>query len=147
MELTVLCMIWWCDACEILNGHRPGKWWSRLSCAYLCCMTSIKYLGLARTVYTHRIWPMYGDFPAKNTVCTPYIPIHVWFWPTLQTSNGWLIGHKKTEQVMMERVQCCYSAGSVSMPAAQQWQCITAKNLGGRGVVCHSSGSAWLPKI
>ena len=26
---------------------------------------------------------MYGDFPAKNTVCTPYIPIHLWFWPTL----------------------------------------------------------------
>jgi hypothetical protein len=26
---------------------------------------------------------MYGDFPAKNTVCTPYIPINVWFWPTL----------------------------------------------------------------
>ena len=22
--------------------------------------------------------------PAKNTVCTPYIPINVWFWPTLQ---------------------------------------------------------------
>jgi hypothetical protein len=26
---------------------------------------------------------MYGDFPAKNTVYTPYIPINVWFWPTL----------------------------------------------------------------
>jgi hypothetical protein len=25
---------------------------------------------------------MYGDFPAKNTVYTPYIPINVWFWPT-----------------------------------------------------------------
>ena len=28
---------------------------------------------------------MYGDFPAKNNVCTPYIPIDVWFWPTLIT--------------------------------------------------------------
>jgi len=28
------------------------------------------YLGLARTVYIHRI---FGDFPAKNTVYTPYI--------------------------------------------------------------------------
>ena len=26
---------------------------------------------------------MYGNFPAKNTVSTPYIPINVWFWPTL----------------------------------------------------------------
>jgi hypothetical protein len=26
---------------------------------------------------------MYGDFPAKNTVCTPYIRINIWFWPTL----------------------------------------------------------------
>jgi len=25
---------------------------------------------------------VHGDFPAKNTVCTPYIPINVWFWPT-----------------------------------------------------------------
>jgi len=41
----------------------------------------------------HKGWPepyictvydrMYGDFPAKNTVCTPYIPTNVWFWPTL----------------------------------------------------------------
>jgi len=28
------------------------------------------YVGLARTVYIHRI---FGDFQAKNTVCTPYI--------------------------------------------------------------------------
>ena len=26
---------------------------------------------------------MYGDFPAKNTACTPYIPMNVWSWPTL----------------------------------------------------------------
>jgi hypothetical protein len=30
---------------------------------------------------------MYGDFPAKSTVCTPYIPINVWFWPTLVVSH------------------------------------------------------------
>jgi hypothetical protein len=28
---------------------------------------------------------MYGDFLAKNTACTPYMPINVWFWPTLTT--------------------------------------------------------------
>jgi hypothetical protein len=31
------------------------------------------YVGLARTVYTHRIWRIFGVFPAKNTVYTPYI--------------------------------------------------------------------------
>ena len=40
------------------------------------------YIGLARTVYVHRIW-LYGDFPAKNTVYIPYIRDYVWFWPTL----------------------------------------------------------------
>jgi hypothetical protein len=32
---------------------------------------------------------MYGDFPAKNTGYTPYIPKNVCFWPTLDI-------HKKT---------------------------------------------------
>jgi len=41
------------------------------------------YKGLP-AVYTHTVYDrMYGDFPAKNTVYTPYIPINVWFWPTL----------------------------------------------------------------
>ena len=31
---------------------------------------------------------MYGDFPAKYTVCTPYIPMNVWFWPTLKICQG-----------------------------------------------------------
>jgi hypothetical protein len=29
---------------------------------------------------------MYGDFPAKITVCTPYIRKSFWFWPTLTFS-------------------------------------------------------------
>ena len=34
--------------------------------------------------YIHTVYDcMYGDFPAKNTVYIPYIPINVWFWPTL----------------------------------------------------------------
>ena len=50
---------------------------------------------LSHTAYTQG-WPepyvctvydrMYGDFPAENTVCTPYTPINVWFWPTLHIS-------------------------------------------------------------
>jgi hypothetical protein len=31
---------------------------------------------------------MYGDFPAKNTVYTPYVPMNVWFWPTLLTMHA-----------------------------------------------------------
>jgi hypothetical protein len=31
------------------------------------------YIGLARTVYIHRIRPIFGEFPAKNTIYTPYI--------------------------------------------------------------------------
>jgi hypothetical protein len=30
---------------------------------------------------------MYGDFPAKNTACTPYVRINMWFWPTLMMCN------------------------------------------------------------
>ena len=26
---------------------------------------------------------MHGNFPANKTVCAPYIPLNVWFWPTL----------------------------------------------------------------
>ena len=34
--------------------------------------------------YIHTVYDrMYGDFPAKNTVYTPYIRMYVWFWPTL----------------------------------------------------------------
>jgi hypothetical protein len=34
--------------------------------------------------YIHIVFNrMYGDFPAKNTVCKPRIRIHTWFWPTL----------------------------------------------------------------
>jgi hypothetical protein len=43
----------------------------------------VSCVGLAKlyicTVYDR----IYGDFPAKNTVCTLYIHINVWFWPTL----------------------------------------------------------------
>jgi len=38
-----------------------------------CCKSLVVHLvllGLARTVFIHRI---FGGFPAKNTVCTPYV--------------------------------------------------------------------------
>jgi hypothetical protein len=33
------------------------------------------------TVYAHL---MYGDFPAKNAVYAPNIRAYIWFWPTLR---------------------------------------------------------------
>jgi len=51
-----------------------------------CWPTRINYMiimiqvGLARTVYIHRIWPYIWWFPCqKYRICTVYI----WFWPTL----------------------------------------------------------------
>jgi hypothetical protein len=38
---------------------------------------------------------MYGDFPAKNTVCAPYIPLNVWFWPILEMCNHRAIFYEK----------------------------------------------------
>ena len=65
----------------------PSLWARTLaSHNHPCQLSVLTYTGLARTVYLHRIWT-YGDFPAKNTVCTLYIPINVWFWPTLHIYN------------------------------------------------------------
>ena len=83
----------------ILAGFSPIDFWGpkTLECtAWINILNSLEYynfiiwyiiwLGLARTVYTHR---MYGDFPAKHTVYTPYIPIKVWFWPTLHMISSY----------------------------------------------------------
>jgi len=50
---------------------------------------------------------MYGDSPAKNTVCTPYIPIHVWLWPTLfmRDSLNMVITYKKEGPVCLDLEQ------------------------------------------
>jgi hypothetical protein len=63
---------WWFE-CHILNSHpnyitHNGK------------STDPSWLGLARTVYMHRIWPYIWWFPCqKHRIYTVYI----WFWPTL----------------------------------------------------------------
>jgi len=44
-----------------------------LDTVFSSCATHYSFLGLARTVYTHCTWPYVWWFPAKNTVCTPYI--------------------------------------------------------------------------
>ena len=66
------------------HTHTRFKPFPRMLVNYPFVPHPFKCAGLARTVHTHRIWPMYGDFPAKITVYTPYIPINVWFWSTIQ---------------------------------------------------------------
>jgi len=59
---------------------------SRFSASYLTVMPEdICRVGQNRMYTSYMTYDrMYGDFPAKNTVCTPYIPINVWFRPTLR---------------------------------------------------------------
>jgi hypothetical protein len=47
-------------------------------CVYMCRVGQNRIYTLYMTVCM-----VNGDFPAKNTVYTLYIPINVWFWPTL----------------------------------------------------------------
>jgi len=51
---------------------------------------SVNRVGQKRiyTVYDH----MYGDFPAKDTVYTPYIHINLWFWPTISVKPRLVTG-------------------------------------------------------
>jgi hypothetical protein len=49
--------------------------------------SSSKHIGLARTVYIYTIYDrIFDDFPAENTVYTPYI--YIWLWPTLKTQRA-----------------------------------------------------------
>jgi len=51
---------------------------------------------------------MYGDFPAKNTVYTPYLPMNVWFWPTLHNRYACSNQHEARGRGsdMMVTVEC-----------------------------------------
>ena len=46
---------------------------------------------------------MYGNYPTKNTVCTPYIPMNVWIWPTLHIWNHLLPHRRLRLNIEMER--------------------------------------------
>ena len=81
----------WC-----IYGILAGKW-PNVRCMYsvLAGVSSNRwshtamYVGLARTVHIHCIIVydrIFGDFPAKNAVHTPYI--HTCIWPTL---HKWLV--------------------------------------------------------
>jgi len=54
------------------------------------------------TIYMHRHCDrIFGDFPAKNTVCTPYI-LYLWFWPTLHM----ILQSCPTEVCMLHSMVC-----------------------------------------
>jgi len=59
------------------SGPCSGLTWKSAYLCVCCCLTEICVilLGLARTVYIYTVYDrgIYGDFPAKNTVYTPYI--------------------------------------------------------------------------
>ena len=55
---------------------------------------TVIYVGLARTDICTVYDRMHGGFPAKNTVCTPYIPIYVRFWPTLVVSEVLILSER-----------------------------------------------------
>jgi hypothetical protein len=66
---------WWCTVTWSLalrhSKMSPSVWLP-------FCWGTYWWLGLARTIYMHRIWPYiccgaFGDFPNKSTVYTPYI--------------------------------------------------------------------------
>jgi len=72
--------------------------WLARSDAEQCCFPAAaplphsKRLGLARTVYTHTVQDsMYGDFPAKHTVCTPYISITTYRMYTVYTPYKYMV--------------------------------------------------------
>jgi hypothetical protein len=54
-----------------------------------CSHLHASFVGLARTVNTHRI---FGDFPANICVIKPYI--YIWFWPA--TLICWFIHAKQS---------------------------------------------------
>jgi hypothetical protein len=52
---------------------------------YPVLVLSLLWLGLARTVCMHRIWPYIWWFPCqKYRIYT----VHIWFWPTLPATHN-----------------------------------------------------------
>ena len=49
----------------------------------LILYTLLCHTATLQTVNVRRIWPYVWNFPAENTVHTPYIRMYVWYWSTL----------------------------------------------------------------
>jgi len=65
-----------CVVCSCLWGSNTAL----ESVGFLYVSRYASYIGLASTVYIHRIWPYIWWFPCwKYRIYT----VHIWFWPTL----------------------------------------------------------------
>ena len=73
-------VLWWCCVCHTACEEGEDAACMVRACVWLCvlcmrvCTCVWVCVGLARTVYIHRIHMdrIYGGFSAKNTVYTPY---------------------------------------------------------------------------
>ena len=95
VKLLSRCLLQRLEEGQVMSGRWYFKWRSKgLSVSFLliifaCCNGWRKdrsCLGLARTVYVHRIWPYIWRIPCqKYCIYTVYIR----FWPTLVMSGRW----------------------------------------------------------
>jgi len=82
----------WVSTCQCMTGFRTSVyefphssvWVSIRQCitsTWLRTQWTYKHVGLASTVYIHRIWPcIFEEIPAKKKYINH---IHVWFWPIM----------------------------------------------------------------
>jgi len=78
------------------------------------------YVGLARTVYMHRIWPYIWWFPCqKHRIYTVY----VWFWPTLNILG--IYGHVWCAHLVLADPKHMCSCLPSAVPTAHgpPWAC------------------------
>jgi len=63
-----------CVKCGHAHHYMCEMWSQHEACipTVVMCTNCALNVGVARTVYMHYIF-FFCDFPAKNTVCTPYI--------------------------------------------------------------------------
>ena len=71
---------------------------------------------------------MYGDFPAKNTVYTVYMPINVWFWPTLCMYVGAAAGphddHEHMYVCVVTKCMCVCAAADPHHDHEHMYVCV-----------------------
>jgi hypothetical protein len=79
---------------------------------------------------------MYGNFPPTNTVCTPYIPINVWSWPTLVIYGVCVCARFWPTLVIYGVCVVCVCV------CVQFWPTLVIN-----GVCVHGSGQPWVQAI
>jgi hypothetical protein len=72
---------------------------------------------------------MHGDFPAKITVRAPYIPINVWFWPTLHNHRLRLPLCRVCECACLSEFDSLEGVNSFGCPSAKHVRVLASVNL------------------